>query len=255
MHLGKDVCHSVQSAPSFCVCIRIQCVRWCDMRALIVSGVYAVHVVGPLIGQWNLKHVSIPCWIKSKISPFHSNCAFVYKSTTYYVQHHPHPHHSDSLCVLVVGGYLLDYRVVKTPVEIGDWSQWNFNAAEYKYSNNNFRFSINSSEILQEQGHPHTDTMGLSLSLCTNCRKCRRMRRGRESEEQKQIANPFWLKWHGKSWIFSQFLILSFSVDCHSQTHIEHIAESHIYVRINFDWEIVNMNELIELCMKLIKQL
>lgn len=36
------------------------------------------------------------------------------------------------------------------PDEIGDWSQWNSNDTEHRYSNN-FRFSIKSSEILQEQ--------------------------------------------------------------------------------------------------------
>lgn len=94
----------------------------------------------PLIGQWNLKLVS-QFHVETN-RKFHSIYIGLLCTGTPF-----------SGLYWLAAGYLLDYRVVNAPGEIGDWSQWNSNAADNSDSNNNFRFSINFSEILQEQGH------------------------------------------------------------------------------------------------------
>lgn len=105
----KMVCHSLYNLHYHCVCLHSN-VRWCDVRAHIFSGVYAVELCtcdGTI--DWPVK--SRTCFnsmlnqIENFSIPFRSDCAFVYEYLLYVYSPHPHPYHSDSLCA--VGGWWL----------------------------------------------------------------------------------------------------------------------------------------------------
>lgn len=70
---------------------------------------------------------------------------------------------------------------------------------------------------------------------------------------RRKITNSFWLKW--LSWIIEYFLIfLASQLLSPGHSHTSSSSKKSRLRSHQFDWEIVNVNELIELCMKLIKQ-